>query len=150
MKISMHECKLGWNKDLEASFTFRGFATFESDFYLPKLGKYGCSQLRGVWKTRNAGTTRISRNSFIFAIGVTCKHHHATDWEYSTVELTILLMISSAVAIKIVAHTQTGRIVSSGASTDTVSTSASTNLLVKVSHHCIYTFTIFVIQGRIR
>ena len=100
---------------------------------------------------------RISRNSFIFAIGVTCKHYHAIDWEDSTVELTILLMISSAVAIKIVAHTQMGRIVLSGAAMDTVSTSASTNwdllkfnLLVKVSHHCIYTFTIFIIQGRIR
>ena len=70
---------------------------------------------------------RISRNSFIFAIGVTWKHYHATDWEDSAVELTILLMISSAVAIKIVAHTQTGRIVSSGATTDTVNTSASTS-----------------------
>ena len=73
------------------------------------------------------------------------------------VELTILLMISSEVAIKVVAHTQTGRIVSSGATTDRVSTSASnnwdlleSNFLVKVSHLCIYKYTIFVIQGRIR
>ena len=68
----------------------------------------------GVWKTRNTGTTQIS---FVFAIGATCKHYHATDWEDSTVELTILLMISSAEAIKIVAHIQMGRIVSSGATT---------------------------------
>jgi len=42
---------------------------------------------KGVWKTQKAGTTRIS---FIFAIGVTCKHYHATDWEDSTVDSTKL------------------------------------------------------------
>jgi len=36
---------------------------------------------KGEWKTRNAGTTRISRNGFIFAIKVMCKHYHATDGE---------------------------------------------------------------------
>ena len=41
-----------------------------------------------VWKTQNAGTTRISRNSFIFAIRVTCKHYHATDGEDFATELT--------------------------------------------------------------
>ena len=65
-----------------------------------------------------------------FVIGVTCKHYHATDSEDSTVEFTILLMNSSAVVIKIVAHTQTGRIVSSGVTTDTVAKHLSEHFLL--------------------
>ena len=65
----------------------------------------------GVWKTQNAGTTWIS---FVFAIGVMCKHFHATDREDTTVELTMLLMISSAAVLKIVAHTHMGRVFLSG------------------------------------
>ena len=42
----------------------------------------------GVWKTRKAGTTQISRNGFIFAIIVTCKHYHSIDGEDFVTELT--------------------------------------------------------------
>ena len=41
----MHACKLGLEQRFGSFFTFIGFATFEGDFYLPKLGKHGCSQL---------------------------------------------------------------------------------------------------------
>ena len=52
-------------------------------------GSYtGIPDVEGVWKTRNAGTTRISRNGFIFAITVTCKHYRATDGEDFATELT--------------------------------------------------------------
>ena len=42
---------------------------------------------RGVWKTWNAGTTRISRNGLSFAIRVMCKHYRVTDGEDFAIEL---------------------------------------------------------------
>jgi len=73
----------------------------------------GIMNVWGFWVYGKPGTPE-QPGSARTALFLQLESHANTDWEGFTVELTTLLMISSAVAIKIVAHTQTGRIVVCG------------------------------------